>query len=98
MAADASRRAAREDSVTWAVRVLRDHGMPPAEVHSILAADDAETIRRHMELHRERLEERLVDQRSMAGVIEALLIEATGRRRAEDGRHSAHTRAGGYTR
>ena len=59
--------------------VLLDHRMPPARVHKVLMTEDPETIRRHMELHRERLEGGS-RSRAMVGYIEALLIDAISRR------------------
>jgi hypothetical protein len=41
---------------------LREQGMPAAELQSILRSDDPVIVRRYLELHRERLEERLVEQ------------------------------------
>lgn len=37
----------------------------PAEIDAILEADDPRLVRRHLQLHLERLEERLADQRSL---------------------------------
>jgi hypothetical protein len=64
------------EAIAWAARMLRRQGMPSNEVDAVLAVDDQQLVRRHMELHRERLEERLADQlRALAG-LERLLIEA----------------------
>jgi len=41
---------------------LRDQGMPVAELQAILRSDDPVIVRRYLELHRERLEERLAEQ------------------------------------
>jgi DNA-binding transcriptional MerR regulator len=41
---------------------LREQGMPAAEVQLILRSDDPVIVRRYLELHRERLEERLAEQ------------------------------------
>ena len=41
---------------------LREQGMPAAELQSILRLDDPVIVRRYLELHRERLEERLAEQ------------------------------------
>ena len=71
---------ARSRSIPWAARVLLDHGMPATKVHSILVTDDPEIIRRQMELHRERLEERLMDQRLVVGHIKVLLTEVAHQR------------------
>jgi hypothetical protein len=67
-------------SISWAAGMLLIHGMPATEVHSILATDDPEIIHRHMELHRERLEERRLEQRRQVGRIELLLMEAIRQR------------------
>jgi hypothetical protein len=66
------------DRVLWAAYALRAHGMPQGEVHSLLATDDPRLIRRHMDLHRERLEERFADHRELVDTIEGLLLEAAG--------------------
>jgi hypothetical protein len=50
--------------------------MPRDEISAVLGADNPELVRRHMELHRERLEERLAEQlRALAG-LERLLVQA----------------------
>jgi DNA-binding transcriptional MerR regulator len=41
---------------------LREQGMPAAELQSVLRSDDPVIVRRYLELHRERLEERLAEQ------------------------------------
>jgi DNA-binding transcriptional MerR regulator len=41
---------------------LREQGMPSAELQAILRSDDPVIVRRYLELHRERLEERLAEQ------------------------------------
>lgn len=71
----------REGSVAWAERVLRDQGMPPEEVRAVLASDDAEIVRRHVELHLERLEERLIAQRRRAASAKRILAETASARR-----------------
>jgi hypothetical protein len=60
----------------WAIRVLIDQGMPWTEIGSIVASEDPELVRRTLELHRERLEERLAEQRAELDRIEPLLLEA----------------------
>jgi hypothetical protein len=52
--------------------------MPQGEVHSLLATDDPRLIGRHLDLHRERLEERFADHRELVNSIEGLLLEAAG--------------------
>jgi hypothetical protein len=59
-----------------AIRVLIDQGMPWREIGSILGSDGPELVRRTLELHRERLEERLAEQRAELDRIEPLLLEA----------------------
>jgi len=50
------------DALVSAIEVLRDLDMPPDEVDAVVAADQPVIVHRYMELHRERLEERLADQ------------------------------------
>ena len=52
-----------------AIRVLIDQGMPSTEIGSILGSDGPELVR-------ERLEERLAEQRAELDRIEQLLLEA----------------------
>jgi hypothetical protein len=56
-----------DPEATWrlvlATPALMDQGMPPAEIDAILGAEDPTVIRRYLQLHEERLEERLADQR-----------------------------------
>ena len=61
------------ESIAWAIEVLRDQAMPLEEIDAILWADDPELVRRYLDLHRERLEERLSDQRRMLVRLEAVL-------------------------
>ena len=48
--------------------------MPGPEIDEILRTNDPRLIHRYLELHRERLEERLAEQRATLAGIEALLI------------------------
>jgi hypothetical protein len=50
--------------------------MPALERHAVFGTDDPRTLRQYLDLHRERLEERLMDQRAVLECIEGLLIEA----------------------
>jgi hypothetical protein len=59
-----------------AIRALTDQGMPWSEIGSILGSDGPELVRHTLELHRERLEERLAEQRAELDRIEPLLLEA----------------------
>jgi DNA-binding transcriptional MerR regulator len=51
-------------------RILRGQGMPPQEIRAVLAADDPLFVRRLLDLHRERLEEWLEEQRRLVEWIE----------------------------
>jgi hypothetical protein len=66
-------------SRSWAETVLRDQGMPPDELRVVLTTADRELIRRHLELHLERLEERLVTQGRWVAAIERILADPEGR-------------------
>jgi hypothetical protein len=70
--------------VVWAAEVLRAQRMPAAEIGAVLEADDAEEIRRRLELHGERLQEQLVDQLRTLARVEGLLTEALGREAAAE--------------
>lgn len=61
------------ESIGWTIGALRDQGMPSDEIATILGAGDPELIRRYFELHRERLEEHLADQRRTLARLERLL-------------------------
>jgi hypothetical protein len=61
--------------------VLSEQGMPPEEIATMLDAEEPEVVHRFLDLHRERLEERLMGQRMIVELIEVLLTEATGRGR-----------------
>ncbi len=60
----------------WAERVLACQGMPPDEIGAVLATDEPEIVRRYLELHRERLDERLADRRRELDAVEAQLLAA----------------------
>ena len=62
------------DRSSWAGGVLRRQLMPPDEVVAVLEAEDPEQIRRHLELHAERLHERLVEQLRTLSRLERLLL------------------------
>jgi hypothetical protein len=49
--------------------------MPSAEIRAVLTTDEPELVRRYLELHRERLEEWLADQRLTLAAIEWHLAE-----------------------
>jgi hypothetical protein len=55
-------------------RILRGQGMPPQEIRAVLAAGDPLVVRRLLELHRERLDEWLEEQRTGVASIERSLV------------------------
>jgi hypothetical protein len=59
-----------------AEEILRRQRMPAEEIHIVVTAEDPVIVRRHLELHRERLGEWLEEQRRIIGTIERSL---TGR-------------------
>jgi hypothetical protein len=69
-------------SVEWAADILRGHRMPRDEIEVVLTTDEPTLVHRHIELHRERLEEWFDIQRRMLAAVEGFLTEAAGRRRA----------------
>lgn len=76
------------DPLAWAEMVLRDQGMSWDEFRVVSTTADRELIRRHLELHVERLEEWLRDQRRNIAAIERVLAEATQRQVGSAGRAS----------
>jgi hypothetical protein len=75
-------------SVEWAADILGDHRMPRDEIEVVLTTDDPTLVHRHIELHRERLEEWFDIQRRTLAAVEAFLTEAAQRRLRVD--TSAH--------
>jgi hypothetical protein len=55
---------------------LRRIEMPREEIRAVLSADDPEIVRRYLELHRERLEERLAERQRALVALERSLTEA----------------------
>ena len=55
-------------------RILCAQGMPADEVRAVLRADDPVFVRRTFELHRERLIERVDEQRRLVARIEHALV------------------------
>jgi hypothetical protein len=54
-------------------RILRRQGMPPEEIRAVFAPGDPVIARRLLELHRERLEEWVEDQRRLLASVERAL-------------------------
>jgi DNA-binding transcriptional MerR regulator len=68
-------------SVARAAETLRDLGMPSDVIREVLGTDDLEVVRRHFELQRELLEERLHEQHRAFSRLERLLTDAIFERR-----------------
>ena len=64
------------EGLAWAEMVLRDQEMPPDELRVVLTTPDRELVRHHLELHLERLEERLSTQRRRVAAVERIVAEA----------------------
>jgi hypothetical protein len=64
---------ARSPRVAWAVSVLREQDMPADELRVVLTTSDRELIRHVLDLHLERLEERLVSQKQDVEAIGRIL-------------------------
>ncbi len=62
--------------MAWAGETLRRLMMPEAEIRAALAADDPVILRRYLELHGERLQERVQEQQRVLGSLERSLTEA----------------------
>jgi hypothetical protein len=71
----------RHRSLAWAAGTLLDYEMPADEIGAVIAADDPEVVRRYLELHRERLEERLAERRRGLASVERVLAAAILQRR-----------------
>lgn len=67
-------------SMVWTAAKLRHLGMPGHEIRAILGADDPATVHRLLELHEERLEELLAEQRRTLAALERSLTEAIRQR------------------
>jgi hypothetical protein len=68
------------DPIVETVAALRALEMPAHEIRLVATADDPDVVRRHFELHRERLEERLASRIHSLDEIERELVTAARRR------------------
>ena len=59
--------------------MLAAQGMPDEEVLLILSSRDPRTVRRHLELHRERVIERQAGERNAVDVVERVLMSRIDR-------------------
>jgi hypothetical protein len=69
-----------EQGLTWAAETLRRQAMPAEEVREVLTAGDRVTVHRYLELHRERLQERLAEEQHTVFTIERILTETRSTR------------------
>jgi hypothetical protein len=67
---------AARDALTSVVATLLDLGMPSHEIAAVVAADQPILVHRYLELHGERLTERLADQLQILGRLEQTLHRA----------------------
>lgn len=66
----------RRSSMAWAIVMLRRIEMPSEEIRAIVAAEDPAIVHRYIELHGERLEERIEEQRRTLASLERVLTDA----------------------
>jgi hypothetical protein len=67
------RRGTRSPRVAWAETVLREQDMPEDELRVVLTSPDRELIRHLLDLHLERLDERLGSQKQDVEAIGRIL-------------------------
>jgi hypothetical protein len=67
------RQGTRSRRVAWAETVLREQDMPADELRVVLTSSDRELIRHLLDLHLERLGERLVSQKQDVEAIGRIL-------------------------
>ena len=60
-------------NVAEAIRTLRSIDMPLDEISLVLASDEPDIMRKQLDVHRERLEERLADQQRMLTYLQRLI-------------------------
>jgi hypothetical protein len=68
--------------VAWAKCVLREQVMPPDELRIVLSSADRELVRRYLDLHLERLDERLASQKRRIEAVGRILAGPRGPRAA----------------
>ena len=81
------------DPEEWATQALRCQAMPWHEVRAVLRTDDPLLLHRYLELHRERLEERLLEEGEALDRLERVLSERIVARRERRDGSSAGRRA-----
>jgi hypothetical protein len=75
----------------WAERVLRRQAMPPDEVVVVMTSTDRVLVLRHLELHLERLEERLIAQRRSLAQVQRILAGCADSPTAAAGHRAGRT-------
>jgi hypothetical protein len=61
--------------IAWAERVLREQEMPSDELRVVLTSVDRALVRRHLDLHLERLDEWIVSQQRRVELVGLILSE-----------------------
>jgi hypothetical protein len=72
------------DPIAGAVDALSALEMPPDEARIVTISDDPDLVRRHLELHRERLEESFDRRRLELRALAAALVDRAALRRDRD--------------
>jgi hypothetical protein len=72
---------ATSDRIDEVEFTLMQQGMPSDEIRAVLRADDPLIVHRYLELHRERLAERLEADRSAVDLVERALVGEGNARR-----------------
>jgi DNA-binding transcriptional MerR regulator len=86
------------DVRVWVLKTLRRQGMPLAEIRAVLSADDPTVVRRHLELHRERMEERLREQTALLASVGSTLTDAIAGRSPRPSRSGSSSATHGWRR
>src|SRR5262245_51803796 len=71
-------------STAPAARVLADLGMSHEEICAVLTTDDPRLVRRHFELHRERLVEEVLVRCQTLAALERELADAASRSHSDE--------------